>query len=581
MASDKILGIDLGTTNTAFGIIENGEPTILKNDRGEDVTPSIVAFRENGETLVGQPASNQQIQNPERTFTSVKRVMGREDYTLSVGSEDFKPEEISAFILRRMKDIAEDYVGEEINRAVITVPAYFSDRQRQATVRAGEIAGLEVERIINEPTAAAIAYGIDDDRDQTVLIFDLGGGTFDVSLLDLGSGVYDVIATNGNSKLGGDDWDRVLVEHFADKFEDEYGINLLNRTQARVRLETGCEEIKKRLSTSYNETLNLPYITSTEDGETLNLEYQITREHFNRLSTSLLKKIEGPTEQVLVDGGVSKDDVDDVILVGGSTRMPMVREKVEEIFGMKPKNHIDPDKAVAIGATIQAGLISGEKQDTVLLDVTPLTLGIEVQGGIFEPLIPRNKTIPTQASKIYSTSRDNQESVYIRVYQGEQPVASRNELLDEFILSGIPKAQAGTPQIEVSFSIDLDGIVNVSAEELATGRQKEVEIKRGSGIAGERVDEMRDRQDEIKRKSEKEKREKRLRTRAEELTNDANVALTDPSVELDIQTANLIEERRDVVLELLEEDEIVYEDLEAALEKLEYTIDHIELPAQV
>jgi molecular chaperone DnaK len=577
MASDKILGIDLGTTNTCFGIIEGGEPTLLKNRKGNEVTRSVVAFQSDGEILVGEKAENQEVKNPDRTVRSIKRKMGREEYTVSIGVDDYTPEQISAFILSRVKEDAEQYVGEEIERAIITVPAYFTDRQRQATKRAGKIAGLEVERIINEPTAAAIAYGIDDNEDKTVLIFDLGGGTFDVSLLDMGQGVYDVVATNGDAKLGGDDWDQVLIDHFAEKFNEEHGIQLKDRPQARARLKEECRDTKERLSSSYDDTVQVPFITQTEDGA-LNLEYNITREHFNRLSASLVHSLEDPVEQVMEDGGVSETDIDDVILVGGATRMPMVREKVEEMFGMPPKNHVNPDKAVALGATIQAGLISGEAEDTVLLDVTPLTLGIEVQGGIFEPLIPRNSTIPTETSKIYTTSKDNQKSVHIRVFQGEEPIADRNEFLDEFVLTGLPKAEAGTPKIEVTFSIDLDGIVNVTAHELASGKKRNIEIKGGSGIAGEKIEEMRAEKREAERESKEQRRRRKIQTRAEEMVEHAETALQDENIDVSVRVANEIEEQKQVVEQILAKEDFNMANLETEMDRLEHNVGQVDMP---
>ncbi|PSP40417.1 molecular chaperone DnaK, partial [Halobacteriales archaeon QH_6_64_20] len=402
MTSNEILGIDLGTTNSAFAVMEGGDPEIVTNDEGDRTTPSVVAFTDD-ERLVGKPAKNQAVQNPDRTVESIKRHMGEENYDIETDGETFTPEEISAAILQKIKRDAEEYLGDDVEKAVITVPAYFSDRQRQATKDAGEIAGFEVERIINEPTAASMAYGLDDESDQTVLVFDLGGGTFDVSILELGGGVYEVVATNGDNDLGGDDWDQAIVDHLAEEFENEHGFDLREDRQALQRLTEAAEEAKIELSSRKETEINLPFITATDSGP-IHLEQSLTRATFESLTDDLIERTVGPTEQALDDGGYEKEDIDEVILVGGSTRMAQVREQVEELVGQEPKKNVNPDEVVALGAAIQGGVLSGDVDDIVLLDVTPLSLGIEVKGGLFERLIEKNTTIPTEESKIFTTA---------------------------------------------------------------------------------------------------------------------------------------------------------------------------------
>ena len=550
MASNKILGIDLGTTNSAFAVMEGGDPEIIVNGEGDRTTPSVVAFTEDGERLVGKPAKNQAVQNPERTIQSIKRHMGESDYAVDIGDEEYSPEQISAMILQKIKRDAEDYLGDEVEKAVITVPAYFSDSQRQATKDAGEIAGFEVERIINEPTAASMAYGLDDDSDQTVLVYDLGGGTFDVSILDLGGGVYEVVATNGDNDLGGDDWDHAIIDWLAEDFEDTHDIDLREDRQALQRLKDAAEEAKIELSSRKETEINLPFITATDDGP-IHLEKSVTRAKFESLTADLIERTVEPTEQALADADYDKSDIDEVLLVGGSTRMPQVTEKVEELIGSPPQKNVNPDEAVALGAAIQGGVLGGEVDDIVLLDVTPLSLGIEVKGGLFERLIEKNTTIPTEESKIFTTAADNQTSVQVRVFQGERELAEKNEMLGEFHLTGIPPAPAGTPQIEVTFSIDENGIVNVSAEDKGTGTTEEITIEGGAGLSDAEIERM-------QREAEEHAEEDKKRRERIEARNTAEATIQ--------RAETLLEENDDISDDLRD-------DIEAAVEDLEETVD--------
>jgi len=484
----KVVGIDLGTTNSCIAFMDGNDVTVIPNSEGERITPSVVGFSKTGERLVGRVAKRQAVTNPDRTILSIKRHMGT-NYRVKIDDKSYSPPEISAMILQKLKADAEAYLGEPVTQAVITVPAYFTDAQRQATKDAGKIAGLEVLRIINEPTAASLAYGLDKEGTQTILVFDLGGGTFDVSILEIGDGVFEVKATSGNNRLGGDDFDDRIIQYLVDEFKKSTGVDLSADKMAKQRLKEAAEKAKHELSTLTTTDINIPFITATSEGP-LHLDQQLTRAKFDELTADLVEKTMGPTRQALKDAGLTPEKIDRVILVGGSTRMPSVQKAIKSFLGKEPYKGINPDEVVAIGAAIQGAVLAGEVKDVVLLDVTPLSLGIETLGGVFTKMIERNTTIPTSKSQIYTTAADNQTSVEIHVLQGERSMAKHNVTLGRFHLEGIPPAPRGVPQIEVTFDIDVNGIVNVTAKDKATNKEQKITITSSSGLTSEEIEKM-------------------------------------------------------------------------------------------
>ena len=560
----KVIGIDLGTTNSVVAVMEGGEPTVIANAEGSRITPSVVGFSKNGERLVGQLAKRQAVSNPEHTFSSIKRYMGT-DHKVNVDGKEYSPQEISAMILQKLKADAESYLGETVTQAVITVPAYFSDSQRQATKDAGTIAGLEVLRIINEPTAASLAYGMDKGEEHTILVFDLGGGTFDVSILELGDGVFEVKATNGNNRLGGDDFDARVMKWMVEEFKKESGIDLSQDKMAAQRLLEAAEKAKIELSGVLSTNINLPFITADASGPK-HLDLNLTRAKFDELTADLVEATMGPTRQALADSGLSQQDIDKVILVGGSTRIPAVQEAIKKYLGQEPHRGVNPDECVAIGAAIQAGVLVGDVKDVLLLDVTPLSLGIETMGRVCTKIIERNTTIPTEKSQIFSTAADNQPSVDIHVLQGEREMADGNKTLGRFELSGIPPAPRGVPRIEVTFKIDADGIVHVSAKDLGTGKEQKITITSSGGMSNEEIDRMVKEAETHAAEDKKRKEEVEVRNNADSLVYQAEKAIKEVGEKADKALVEKVQKAADQLKESLKGTDI--EKIKADTEEL-------------
>ena len=561
----KIIGIDLGTTNSCVAVLEGGEPMVITNAEGNRTTPSVVGFAKNGERLVGETAKRQAVTNPERTIASIKRHMG-EDYKVSIDGKDYTPQDISAMILGKLKADAEAYLGEKVTEAVITVPAYFTDSQKQATKDAGKIAGLDVKRIINEPTAAALSYGLDKESGHhKILVYDLGGGTFDVSILELGDGVFEVLATSGNNKLGGDDFDNAILNFMTETFARENGIDLKKDTMAMQRLKEAAEKAKKELSSAQSTNINLPFITVNENGP-LHLNMDLTRAKFDQLTAKLVEGTIEPMKKAMSDAGVSNSDIEKVILVGGSTRIPAVQDAVKKITGKDPFKGINPDECVAIGASIQAGVLTGEVNDVLLLDVTPLSLSIETLGGVATKLIERNTTIPTKKSQVFSTAADNQSAVDIHVMQGEREMAAGNITLGRFQLTGIPAAPRGVPQIEVTFDIDANGIVNVSAKDLGTGKEQSITITSSTNLSEDEINAKVKEAEQFAEGDKKRKEEIEIRNQAETLIYETDKNLKELDGKLSEAEVKDITEAKEELSKKLENGTV--EDIKSAVEKL-------------
>ena len=560
----KVIGIDLGTTNSCVAVMEGSEPIVISSAEGERTTPSVVGFSKNKEKLVGRVAKRQAITNPERTILSVKRQMGT-DYKAKIDDNNYTPQEISAFVLQKLKTDAESYLGHKVTKAVITVPAYFTDAQRQATKDAGTIAGLEVLRIINEPTAAALAYGFEKDENQNILVFDLGGGTFDVSILEIGDGIFEVMATSGNNRLGGDDFDNKIMEWLVDEFKKDNAIDLKNDKMAMHRLKEAAEKAKHELSAVMSTEINIPYITATGEGP-LHLERSLSRAKFNEMTADLVERTMGPLRQALKDSGLKANEIDKVILVGGSTRIPAVQDAIQNFIGKEPFKGINPDEVVALGAAIQAGVLAGDVTDVVLLDVTPLSLGIETLGGVFTKIIERNTTIPTSQSQVFTTAADNQTSVDIHVLQGERKMAGGNVTLGRFQLAGIAPAPRGIPQVEVTFDIDVNGIVNVSAKDLATGKEQKITITSSSGLSDEEIEKMVKDAEAFAEEDEKKLKEIELKNNADSMIYQADKLIKENAEQMDEDTKEQIETAKNELSEALVNDDI--DEIESKTEAL-------------